>query len=351
MKLTLNQIREITSGIERIEETDGLIRFYRFTEEQEDLYKRRSLDFYKKTFSTAGVKLSFFTNSEKLYLKGNVFWGSSRSYYSIDIFVNQKMIGCIDNFSEDEMKGNYTGNICSLDDFSKEFILGKGEKSVVIYLPWSVGIGLQDIIIDDNSFLQPVKYSKKLLAFGDSITQGYDALRPSNRYISLLAEKIQSEELNKAIGGEVFFPELAKTEEAFMPDYITVAYGTNDWNTKEKAEFKKNCKEFYEALSQKFSTSNIFAITPIWRKDGQEERKMGDFMYIEEYIKEVVTNLKNVTYISGYDFVPENEVFFADLRLHPNDNGFQKQFTRLYDKIKNHLWFLKNSLNNRKKCI
>lgn len=337
MKLTLSQIMEITSGAERIEEIDGLIRFYRFTEEQEELYKRRNLDFYKKTFSTAGVKLSFITNSEKLYLKGSVFPGSSRSYYSIDVFVNQKMIGCIDNFLDAEMKGHYTVNVCSLDDFSKEFMIGKGEKTVTVYLPWSVGIGLQDIIIDDNSFLEPIKYTKKLLAFGDSITQGYDALRPSNRYISLLAEKIQAEEFNKAIGGEVFFPDLAKSKETFVPDYITVAYGTNDWNTKEKAEFEENCKAFYEALSQKYPTSNIFAITPIWRKDYCEERKMGAFRFVEEYIKEVVSNLKNVTCISGYDFVPENEVFFADLRLHPNDNGFQKQFARLYDKIKKHL--------------
>ncbi len=28
---------------------------------------------------------------------------------------------------------------------------------------------------------------------------------------------------------------------------------------------------------------------------------------------------------------------FADLRLHPNDNGFKKQSERLYEKIKKYL--------------
>ena len=337
MKLTLGQIKEITSGAERIEEIDGLVRFCRFNEEQEKLYQERNPYFHRNTFSTAGIKLSFKTNSEKLCLKGNVLETSSRSYYSIDVFVNQKMIGCIDNFKVDEMKEDYTVNTCPIDGFLKEFALGEGEKTVTVYLPWSACVELQDVIIDDDSYLEPVKYTKKLIAFGDSITQGYDALRPSNRYVSRLAEKMQAEEFNKAIGGEVFFPELAKTKENFVPDYIVVAYGTNDWSGKEKDEFEKNCKEFYEALSKEYENSKIFAVSPIWRKDLRKETKTGEFEYIEEYIKEVVSNLKNVTLISGYDLVPEEETYFADLRLHPNDSGFEKQSERLYEKIKKYL--------------
>lgn len=337
MNLTLNQIEKITTGAERVKENDNLIRFYRFTEEQEELYKRRNADFYKKTFSTAGIRLSFKTDSEKLYLSGSVFSGSSRSYYSVDVFVNKKMAGCIDNFNESEMKGNYTVKACPEDDFSKEFMLGKGEKEVEVYFPWSVGIGLKNIAIDDNSFIEPVKHSKKLLAFGDSITQGYDALRPSRRYVSLLSEKLGAEEINKAIGGEVFFPGLAESEEAYIPDYIIVAYGTNDWSRLGKDEFDKNCKAFYEALSKKYLSSKIFAITPIWRKDLHEESKVGAFSYIEEYIKEVTSKLENVTFISGYDFVPENEAFYGDLKLHPNDMGFSKHYENLYNKIKKYL--------------
>ena len=67
-----------------------------------------------------------------------------------------------------------------------------------------------------------------------------------------------------------------------------------------------------------------------------EEYRLPD-MPIEEYIKEVVSNLKNVTLISGYDLVPEEEAYFADLRLHPNDNGFKKQSERLYEKIEKYL--------------
>ena len=54
-----------------------------------------------------------------------------------------------------------------------------------------------------------------------------------------------AEEYNKAIGGDVFFPSLAATREDFEPDYITVAYGTNDWSKCPREALEENCKNFY----------------------------------------------------------------------------------------------------------
>ena len=43
--------------------------FYRFTKEQEQLYKQRHAEFYLKSFATSGVQFRFRTDSKKLYLK------------------------------------------------------------------------------------------------------------------------------------------------------------------------------------------------------------------------------------------------------------------------------------------
>ena len=43
---------------------------------------------------------------------------------------------------------------------------------------------------------------------------------------------------------------------------------------------------------------------------------------------------KNITVINGFDFVEQDESFFADLRLHPNDKGFESYFKALSKKIK-----------------
>ncbi len=52
MKLNLSQIKDITLGAVRIEEIDNRIHFYRFTKAQEELYKNRNANFYRKTFAT-----------------------------------------------------------------------------------------------------------------------------------------------------------------------------------------------------------------------------------------------------------------------------------------------------------
>ena len=38
--------------------------------------------------------------------------------------------------------------------------------------------------------------------------------------------------------------------------------------------------------------------------------------------------------ISGFDFVPKDEKYYADLRLHPNDEGFEYYAENLYKEIK-----------------
>ena len=329
MKLNIDEIRKITLGAVRIEEQDGYIRFYRFTSEQESLYKERSDDFYAKTFATAGVKLLFKTDSKSLFIKGRVESASSRKYYSFDVFVNGKPIEYIDNICGEKMEKDYTKKELPLGDFSKKVELGDGEKTVLVYFPWSVTAKISTIELDDGAFIKPQVPKKRLLALGDSITQGYDAIRPSEHYAVKLSEKLDAQLVNKGIGGEVFFPELAKSKEDFIPDYITVAYGTNDWSKLDEKTFLKNCREFYEALSQNYPSSKIFAITPIWRKDCGEIKAFGDFSKVEKNIREAVKTLKNVTVISGFDFVPHDESFFADLRLHPDDCGFGHYFNNL----------------------
>lgn len=329
MKLDLAQIKQITKGAVRVEEKSGVVNFYRFTKEQEELYKDRSDDFYKKSFASAGVKLLFKTDSQNLFVKVSVEKGSSRSYFSLDVFMNGEAIGYLDNYTDVLLPEDYTKELFPLGTFSKAFELGAGEKTVCIYFPWSMKTELLEISVDDGAYIKPVKTEKKMLVFGDSISQGYDALRPSKRYAARLAETLGAEEINKAIGAEVFFPELAETKEDCSPEYITVAYGTNDWSKCTRKEFVENCRGFYTALSKNYPDAQIFAITPIWRKNYQEEKVFGLFEDVEKEIRDAVKEFDNVTVISGFDFVPKDEKYYGDLRLHPNDTGFDFYFKNL----------------------
>lgn len=333
MKLSADQIRSISMGAVRVEETENGVCLLRFTKEQEALYKATNADFYKKTFATAGIRLAFETNSPSLFLKVNVTPGSSRKYFSFDVSVNGEIIGCLDNFSGVSLPQAYTTVELPLGLFSKEFSLGDGNKQVCIYFPWSIAVELQELSLAEQATIVPVKRPKKLLAFGDSITQGYDALRPSNRYVSRLADLLQAEEINKGIGAERFFPPLAQLRDDPEPDYITVAYGTNDWSGIDEASFKENCDAFYGALSRNYPNAKIFAITPIWRKDYRIFKKFGLFEQVEADIREITAKYPNICVIRGFEFVPQDENLFADLRLHPNDQGFRYYADNLYSQL------------------
>lgn len=337
MRLSVNQLKKITTGAVNIKEENGIISFNRFTKEQENLYKITSRSFYERTFAPAGVKFYFKTDSKNMFIKIKIQNLSPRKFFSVDVFVDECLIGYLDNFTDTGVSRDYTRQDFPIGEFSKNFILGDGEKTVCVHLPYSVKMTLEEISLDDNAFIKGIKHKKKLLAFGDSITQGFDALRPSNRYIVKLADRLGAEEINKGIGGEGFFPELAKLKEPFVPDYITVAYGTNDWGSSDKETFRTECKAFLENLSESYPDIKIFVITPVWRKDCNADKKFGPFEALEQCIREAANQYENINVISGHGLIPEDENYFGDLCLHPNDDGFEHYSKNLYDRIKNEI--------------
>jgi len=335
MKLTADKLAALTHGAEKVTEGPDSVSFCRFTEEQQQFYKDSGNEsFYLKTFTSAGVRLEFRTDSESLFLKINVPFATTRSYFAVDVCVNGELTGSIQNYSEESMTGNYIKQTCPTGRFEKHFLLGQGEKTVAVFLPWSVPTEIEELSIDDGSFAEPVAREKKMLVFGDSITQGYDALHPSKHYVSVLSGLLGADAYNKAIGGEFFVPALAATEESFVPDYILVAYGTNDWAHTELDRFRSSCREFYENLSRQYPASKIFALTPIWRTDHEMQYSCGTFASAADYIEEVAAGLANTYCLRGFDFVPHREELFGDLRLHPSDEGFGYYAKNVYDAIR-----------------
>lgn len=337
MRLDIEHIRAITCGATRVEENDFGFAFFRFTKEQEEMYKQRKEEYYIRCFSTSGVTLRFKTNSKKLFLKGRTTRGSSRKYYSVDVTVNGKPHDSISNFSHIEVPERYAGMTLELGDFEKNISLGDGEKEVCVYLPWGHNAELSEVSVDDEATLSPVKYTKKLLAFGDSITHGYDALRNYNKYITKLAEALECEEFNKGIGGERFVPSLSALKDAFVPDVITVAYGTNDWNNVDADTFDAQCGGFFENLCRNYPNTPVFAITPLWRADTEAQRPMGDFKNAEMHIRQIAERFDNITVITGENLLPREYTLFADHKLHPSDKGFEYYFDNLLAEIKKYI--------------
>jgi lysophospholipase L1-like esterase len=221
--------------------------------------------------------------------------------------------------------------------FGGKYNLPEGTKTLQIYFPWGSAGVLRYLELDDGSSVIPTVRPNRMLIFGDSITQGYDAVYPSHSYAAVLADHLNADARNKGIGGDFFCPGLIDEEETTDPNYITVAYGTNDWYFKTPEEIESNAREFYGKLAKLYPNAKIFAITPIWRISEREKRPGGDFAQMASVIRRAAEGLANVNVIEGYNLVPHDPKLFLDGGLHPAESGFAYYAERLFAKIKEYI--------------
>lgn len=323
MILNIEDIKTITFGAENVAEKDGLFEFNRFT--QKELSDKKG-----NFLATAGVWLEFETDANKLTLKGTVEEASDcRSFYAIDILENGEHIHSIKNYKEEELNSEYANYKYPFEDFDTTVSLGEGSKTLRIVLPFSVGCKFEKIELVDATYIKSVNREKRIVAYGDSITQGYDSLNPKDTYVMRMAEYYNANIINKGIGGMQFEPEMPANAYDSKPDFITVAFGTNDWNWNDLETIRNNCIGFLENVIKIYGEVPIFIISPIWRKSYKDEKPAGEFSNVEKMIFKVAENYPNVTAISGWELVPHSPEYFGDGGLHPAANGFESYFENL----------------------
>lgn len=109
--------------------------------------------------------------------------------------------------------------------YSGEFDLGQGEKVVKIVMPHTLIGTIKDLELVDATYAKPCKKDKILIAYGDSITQGYDGQHPSKTYAYSLGQYLNAEVYNKAIGGLVFEYKRVECSLHKKADYVFAALG------------------------------------------------------------------------------------------------------------------------------
>ncbi len=325
MQLCEKDIRAMLHGAVEMTEVDGEWQFHRFTQKQRALYDVVNKDFARKTRATSGVRLEFVTDANEFSFKYRALQASSRKFYYFDVFVDGVMVQHVGHENLLEAKSTL-----SLE-------LPAGTHRVAVYFPNLFEGRIWDVQMSDGATWSPVEKSCKLLAFGDSITQGYDAKFSSQSYANLLADKLDAELVDQAIGGEVFRPELVDTEMNYTPDIVTVAYGTNDWSGQTRERTEKCTNEFYANVRKAFPNAKIFAITPIWRADNHRVTKVGVFEESRRIVREAASAQEGVVIVDGDRMIPHLREVCSDAYLHPNDYGFKFYANALYDAIAPHL--------------
>lgn len=256
------------------------------------------------------------TDADEISFDFRVFAASSRTFYSVDLYV--------DGVFCDEL---YIMNYQNKKSGTVSFVLPEGTHRVTVYLPNLMRMDIKNVCLAGASFADSVSSKMKILCLGDSITQGYDAYHSSLSYVNRLSQTLDTEILNQAIGAEIFDEKILDEELPFDPDLITIAYGTNDWAILEsKKQFLDGAQSFFKRIKSIYPDKKIVYISPIWRGDyqkpfGTQETAVGDF---EESVQELraLARGNGLFVVDGLPLTPHHSDFFADQFLHPNDLGF-----------------------------
>lgn len=310
MIVDLEWMKKLTHGAVRVTQDENGFQFFRMTEAQMKVYgSNRDLD--GKAHAAAGVRFDFRTDAKKIVLECSRKLGSSRIFSYVDVTVNGVLV---------QHEG--TENVHEEPDMTMEVELDGAWNTVSIYLPGLSRVFVKKLEIIGAERIEPVKRSRVMFCFGDSITHGYDAVYSSLAYPNQLADALDAEMFNKAIGGETFNPDLLAEPDPVTPDLITVAYGTNDWSKCEEGELVANATAFFDRLTVLYPHAPVYVILPIWRQDDDRITPTGTFAEAREIVRNIAGRHAQCRIIDGMKLVPHITSFFSDLRLHPNDLGF-----------------------------
>lgn len=307
----------------RIEATGEGAVAHRFTERQMELYAQQK-NYQIRSGCPAGICLDFVSDTVSVeldYLTGE----AARKWLVFDLFVDGVLIASPAAPSLEEDTGKLYFKYPHANDAGRK-------RRWTIYLPQIVNLTLRSMTLSEGAGVEAAKpYERNLLCIGDSITQGMDARKPSSTYPVLLSRALEMNLLNHGVGGYVFDADSLDEQLPYKPDLITVAYGTNDWGRYDTMEaFREQCSLFFAKAERLYSGIPMYVLTPFWRADQTEPRKLGALEALSDTIRDVCAAYPNITVVDGQQLIPHLPSLFGDAYLHPNDEGFLHIALNLY---------------------
>ena len=318
MKLTFEQICEITSGAVAIEQKADGLHFYKCTKKQIEAWTRQSTGLGTRAETTTGICLDFRTDAKALSfaaVSGNKF----------ELYIN----GLLRHQFLSEGAQTHRFELCdALGNLQEEY-------RVTLVLPsHDFGI-LEWIDLEDATTVTKHVYDCKMLFIGDSITQGWNTQYDSLSYAWRVSRHFNADSVIQGIGG-AYYHESTYDTLPFDPDVVLIAYGTNDFgHYKSLKELRDHVSAHLSLVKRDYADKQIFVISPIWR-DHREGKQMGSFEDCRATIAEEAERL-GMTHVDGLRLVPPFPSLFADEYLHPNDEGFAIYAENLIIELEKHL--------------
>lgn len=311
MNIDSEKLRSFAVGAARVFDDAEGTHLNRFTARQKRAFDD-SPGLRFKTEATAGIRLEFTTDADRILMDYLIKPGSSRTFYRFDVFA-------------DGIQILHHGRDTFADAPEQTLVLNLDGRAhrIEIWFPCLACAVVRNLELQGASFAEPVERKCRLLAFGDSITQGYDAVFPSLTYLGILARSFDMEVFNKAVGGDIHRPALLDEPEPAVPDRIWVACGTNDWSHLDAVSLEERAEAFYRRLRDLYPDTPVAVLLPLWRADFRKSTRAGSFAGAAQTLRKCASIHPRSFCLDGISMIPHIPQIFSDGYLHPNDTGFQ----------------------------
>ena len=290
---------------------------------------------------TAGGRLLFKTTSSSLSIKcvlpnyGPMPHMPITGSNGFSIYVDGKFYAkvspaCEDFYTKDEYI-TYT---------AKVFIPNDGNfKEIKIYFPLYGRISQFFVGLESDCQLEKAKeykYTRPVVYYGSSITQGGCASRPGNDYLAYIERWLDTDFINLGFSGS------AKGE-LTMADYISslnpsIVVIDYDHNATTPKDLKETHYPFYKRIRNALpSTPIIFISRPDFYKNEQDSIIRREVIK-DTYLKSVKENDANTDFIDGQTLFGQEDYDSCTVDgCHPNDLGFYRMAKTIYPFIKKNI--------------
>ncbi|TLX71277.1 SGNH/GDSL hydrolase family protein [Labilibacter sediminis] len=276
------------------------LHYSRFSEATLKAPRQETMFMPKKAMTTSGVKIRFKTNSSKVKLTFTPLEGDNRGS-EFAVLQNGETLEKFD------FKGQ-SGKADMRFDIINRY--PNKETLFEVVLPSWANPALTGMQIDMDSELVNIKETRKpiYLALGNSITHGVG--QGSASYLSypyLLAQKLDIEYYNLAVGGAKISPAIAaQTAEMPQADIITILIGYNGmaFSNKTPEEYRNDYISYLSEIRKNQPQATIYCISLTHTKFVKNEKTGAtpqDFrMTLESLVKErIADGDKKLVFIDG----------------------------------------------------
>ena len=288
-----------------------------------------------------GGRICFKTNSKRLLVK--------LEYETLTPDIGMSIYACQSAFvyrgarKDLKLLGLVTPKGYDTKVFEKEFTLSGQTEEITIILPRNEIIKSIDILIEDEASLlapTPYKYSKPIIYYGSSITEGGCCCNPINCYNAIISRHLDVDYYNFGFSGS------CKGESAMADYFNTLDFSIfvldYDHNAPNVEHLRNTHEPFYKRIREANKNAPIIMLTRPrpYHIDDEAQRL--------NVVKQTYENARsngdeNVYFVDGRSFFEgfeDAEHCFID-GCHPNDLGFYKMAMGLEPLIKSLLEELK----------